>query len=517
MYSVSLAFAVALVIAWLLVPWVRQRASNWGAVDDSARARKVHEGLIPRMGGLAIATGFFAALLFLLAVETSVAQLFASDIKRIAGVFGGGVLVLALGIYDDLRGADAKKKLLVQTIAALMLCALGFTFTHIAVPWGVNVEIGLWGIPLTVVWVVGITNAVNLIDGLDGLAAGVSLFALVTMTAVGFVTGNMVGCLLTATLAGAVAGFLFHNYHPATIFMGDTGSLFIGFVVAATGLMTSTKSSTTVALLVPVLALGLPVMDTVLAAARRVLRGRSPFSPDKEHIHHRLLQLGLTHRRAVLHMWGFCVVACLTGLATTWANGTTLVWILLLFGAFAFLFGRRLGYVSWSYWAVHFEEGRASRRSLADRKAAMRQFLQELQYADNAEVMVELLGGVHALQDYDAAWLDVYRAPKDRPRGLSSEQRDVLETFTWHRLTDDGASESADGAPLDVTFELRSPQSAHGRIRYRYLDGRRQLSIEDESLMIALHAALLPGLRRIQAEVDADHGGSRDVAEARSA
>ena len=243
MISISVAFLLSLVVAAFATPWVRQRALNWGAVDDPARARKVHTAVIPRLGGLAIAGGFFAALLTLLAFETGVARIFSEDVNRVIGLFGGAVAMLALGVYDDLLGANAKKKLLVQIASALGLCALGFGFERISWPWGGTLEIGILGVPLTVFWVVGITNAINLIDGLDGLAAGVSLFAVITMCVVAVASGQVVGALITAALAGALVGFLFHNFHPATIFMGDTGSLFLGFVVAATGLMTSSKST----------------------------------------------------------------------------------------------------------------------------------------------------------------------------------------------------------------------------------------------------------------------------------
>ena len=515
MFSVAVAFLIALAISVTSTPWVRRRAINWGAVDDPNRARKVHESATPRMGGLAIAAGFFGALFVLLAVETSVAQLFASNIRRITAVVGGGVLMLALGIYDDLVGANAPKKLVVQIAAALMMCALGFGISHIALPWGGNLNVGVVGIPITVLWVVGITNAVNLIDGLDGLAAGVSLFALVTMCAVGLVIGNFEGVLLTAALAGAVAGFLFHNFHPATIFMGDTGSLFIGFMVAATGLMTSTKSSTTVALLAPILALGLPVADTLLAMTRRVVRGRSPFSPDKDHIHHRLLELGSSHRKAVLKLWGFCLVACLVAMTMVVSNGPTTLLILILFASFAMLIGHRLGYFSRSYWVLLADSRRNDRQAQLERRQAIDGLLRQLRYVDTVEAVSELLGGVHGLHDYDMARLELFPGPARGAR--SAAPTPAACTLEWRRpVFEEGSAdrqgefEPNESPPLEVSFEFKSGHATHGRMSYRYDDGRQQLDVDDEALMERLHRALVRGVKRLQIDRLAPESVERD-------
>ena len=495
MFTIAFAFAIAFVVSLIAVPWVRRRAFHWGATDDSARARKVHRGVIPRLGGLAIAGGFFAAVVAMLAVETSVAQLFGDDVKRLVALFGGGIAMLALGVYDDLVGANAKQKFIVQVGAAILLCVLGFDIEHIALPWRDArdaLHVGMWGVPLTVLWVVGITNAVNLIDGLDGLAAGVSLFALVALGVVAMVMGNVVGGFLVAALAGGVAGFLVHNFPPATIFMGDTGSLFIGFMLAATGLMTSMKSSATAALLIPILALVLPLIDTTLATVRRLVRGRSPFTPDMEHIHHRLLSFGLTHRRAVLELWAFCAVACVAAICMVLTHGTAPVVILVGFLAIAVLLGRLLGYFRVSYWLRHFRDGRTERRSFRGRKLALADVLSELRRTSDPVSAFDLLSAVHVLHAYDSMSLEVYPTPEpgDTP---------PAECLEWRR--EDGEAPSPDDS-LEVVFELVPNRLGAVRVIYRYGDGRRQLEVDDELLMKMLHEELARGLARWRVDDD---------------
>lgn len=483
MVSITIAFLIAVAVTALSTPWIRQRAINWGAVDDPARARKIHTTVIPRLGGLAIAGGFFAALLVLLAVETEVATIFSEDIRRVIGLFGGGVAMLALGVYDDLRGANAKQKFMVQVGAALLVIALGFSFERVALPWGGELYLGLFGVPLAVLWIVGITNAINLIDGLDGLAAGVVMFAVLTMCAVSLVTGQVVAGLVTGALAGALVGFLFHNFHPATIFMGDTGSLFIGFVVAATGLMTSSKSSTAVALLIPIVALGLPILDTTLATFRRLLRGRSPFDADQEHIHHKLLALGLSHRSTVLVLWGFCIIACLTAGAMVLTKGTTPVAVLAGFLLLALVLGHSLGYLRLSTLGALFQEGQANQRKNRLRRLKMQAILKRLDGVNEAAGAFDALRPFHALQSYTAAHLEIYGvAPVPGP--TASRQR-----FTWSRRDVDDDSHAV-SSPLEVWFDLSTKTQTIGRMGYVYRDGRQRLTVEDELLMERLHQGL---------------------------
>jgi UDP-GlcNAc:undecaprenyl-phosphate GlcNAc-1-phosphate transferase len=217
-------------------------------------------------------------------------------------------LILALGIYDDIKGANAGKKLTVQTIAALILFFFGFEIQTISNPFGSPIHLGWLSLPATVFWLVGLSNAFNLIDGIDGLASGVAFFATSALLAVALFLGNILPSLFTAALAGATLGFLRYNFNPAKIFMGDSGSLFLGFTIAAISIHGSAKAHAAVAILIPIVALGLPIMDTLLAIGRRVYRGLPIPTADREHIHHKLIKYGFSHRRAALILYSFCVV-----------------------------------------------------------------------------------------------------------------------------------------------------------------------------------------------------------------
>lgn len=342
MKSILWAMVIAVVAVAALTPLVRRLALRLGAVDHPG-GRHVHQRTIPRLGGLAIAVAFFTPLLLLYRFDAKIAGVLAGESGRVVGLVGGGVAMCAIGVADDTRGIRAMYKLLAQIIVALFAFKCGFAIYSIYVPFLGDLAMGVFAAPITVLWIVGVVNAVNLIDGLDGLAAGVVFFAAVTNLLVAFLGGSTFIALLSAATAGAVFGFLFYNFNPARIFMGDSGSYFLGFVLAVTSLI-SQKASTAVSLLVPVVALGVPIFDTLFAMVRRILERRSVFSPDRGHIHHRLLDMGITHRRAVLIIYGFSVAftvaAVSISLGRSWEVGAAML------GASAVLIGlvRFVGY-----------------------------------------------------------------------------------------------------------------------------------------------------------------------------
>ncbi|WP_050727169.1 glycosyltransferase family 4 protein [Vulgatibacter incomptus] len=344
MRTAAVAFGLSLGIAAVLTPVIRQLALRWGFVDHVSSARKIHARPIPRLGGVAIVAAFFTPLLGLLVLESSTGRMFLADQSRALGLFIGGAAIAALGIYDDIRGANAWAKLCIQIPIALLMFQLGFRVEVIANPFGEPITLGWLALPITMMWIIGLINAVNLIDGLDGLAGGVALFAIGVTFIIAVARGQPLMVLFSAALAGAVLGFLFYNFNPATVFMGDTGSMFLGFVLATTSLQVNQKSSTTVALLIPIVALGLPIFDTSLAFSRRMLSGRSPFSADRGHVHHRLLDAGLSHRQAALVLYGCCMVLSVAALTLTVANNVVTAALLasLLVGAVSF--ARKLGY-----------------------------------------------------------------------------------------------------------------------------------------------------------------------------
>ena len=329
MKSVVAAFLMAMAITALLTPQVRRAALALGAIDEPA-ARRVHTRRVPRLGGVAIVAGFFLLLLALLALRTHAGLIFFATARITLGLTLGALLVVLAGLFDDLRGLGAKAKLAIQIAAATAAYAGGMRVEGIELPWIGAINLGWLAFPATVVWIVGIVNAMNLIDGLDGLAAGVAFFACLTNFTIASITGNLYILLITASLAGAVVGFLFYNFNPAKIFMGDSGSMFLGFVLASASLMGAgtQKSPTLIGIIVPVLALGLPITDMLMTIARRFLGRRSLFVADRGHIHHRLLDMGLTHRRSVLSLYllsiAFTIVALVTYFGRSWEIGFAL-------------------------------------------------------------------------------------------------------------------------------------------------------------------------------------------------
>jgi UDP-GlcNAc:undecaprenyl-phosphate GlcNAc-1-phosphate transferase len=298
-YSLILALA-SLAITLALTPLVMVLARRFGAVDRPG-PRRVHREPVPTLGGLAMVVAVLGVAWGARLLPGPARVL---DLVPLIGITVATVPVLALGILDDLRGTSPWIKLLCQGAAAVVLFRFGIGVPLLSNPFGeASLETGPFNLPLTVVWVVMVMNAINLIDGLDGLAAGVVFIASATLWWVGRSHGNFYVLFLTSTMIGTTLGFLRYNFPPARVFMGDTGSQFLGLVLAAASLLDNRKVTATVSLLFPLVALAVPLADSAIAFARRLFHGQPVFGADSEHIHHRLLRLGLSQRDAVLVLW----------------------------------------------------------------------------------------------------------------------------------------------------------------------------------------------------------------------
>ena len=256
----------------------------------------------------------------------------------------GGTLIVALGLVDDYTNLPAKVKLVGQIVAAAVL-VIGFDvrIDFITDPFGDYLFFEWLAIPATLFWIVGLTNTVNLIDGLDGLAAGVATIASVTIFLVALQQGIMLVAVFTAAIAGAALGFLYYNFNPARIFMGDSGSMFLGYMLAGISVIGAVKSAATIALIVPILALGLPILDTTFAIVRRYRGGVPIFKPDKGHLHHRLLDLGFTQRQAVLLMYVISALLGLSAVALTEVSGQFAILIVCVVVAVVLLGAKKIG------------------------------------------------------------------------------------------------------------------------------------------------------------------------------
>ncbi|MBR0040732.1 MAG: undecaprenyl/decaprenyl-phosphate alpha-N-acetylglucosaminyl 1-phosphate transferase [Oscillospiraceae bacterium] len=296
------ALVVAALCAWGVTPSAESLALRLHALDLPGERRRVHSRAVPRLGGLAIFTGFFASALC-----------FCAPGPALAGVLRGAVLIALMGAADDCFSLRSPLKLAVQLVAALTAFRAGARISSLTVPGPSRfVPVGELSLPLTVLWMCACTNAMNLIDGLDGLAAGVAAIGALCMLLVAAAVSEGEIAVLLAALAGACLGFLPYNRSPARIFMGDTGSQLLGYLLGAASMLGMFKSHALLTFFVPLLALGLPLLDTAFAFTRRALRGQNPLHADRGHIHHRLLDMGLSPRNAVRLL---CSVSAALGLA----------------------------------------------------------------------------------------------------------------------------------------------------------------------------------------------------------
>jgi len=348
-FPLSIVFIVALIVSLLSTRRTRTLAIKY-AVGSFPDERMVHTGFVPRMGGVGIISGFFIASIAALLWP---GDIFASGWEH-AGILTGALMMAALGIYDDLNGMNATQKFSGQFLAATVVILSGCSISFLHNPFGSDIELGLLSIPLTYLWLIGVTNAVNLLDGLDGLAAGVSAIAAAVMAFIAALSGAWIIVVLCVALIGGLLGFLRFNYHPASIFMGDTGSLFLGFILASLSLKAFEMTAHNVTLLLPLLILAVPIGDTAVAFFRRLNRGSHPFKPDKDHLHHRLLYLGLSHRQAVHIIYGLSVMYGLTAVLIALNAeliGFVLLLVCLIFSALGL---KRLGYLEAKRFRTHY-------------------------------------------------------------------------------------------------------------------------------------------------------------------
>jgi UDP-GlcNAc:undecaprenyl-phosphate GlcNAc-1-phosphate transferase len=303
----------SLVLALLATPVVIWLARRIGAVDRPG-VRSIHKRPTPRIGGVAIFLSAVALIVAVPFVDNNVGGAFRSVWLQLATLLGCSAMIFVVGLIDDLKGLPARVKLLAEVVGAILLCIVGVRITNIELTSQWVLPLGGWGCLLTILWVVGVTNAVNLSDGLDGLAAGVSAIACGVIAIFAIHSGDPIMAVFMLALLGSLCGFLVFNFNPARIFMGDCGSLFLGFTIASASVMCMTKSAAIVGLALPALALGIPIFDTLFCMLRRFLERRSMFAPDRSHFHHKLLDLGLQQKHAVMTIYGATLLAAGMGL-----------------------------------------------------------------------------------------------------------------------------------------------------------------------------------------------------------
>jgi len=317
--SVFIIASVTLIACVILVPVVKKIAEHIGAIDVP-NARKVHTKPTPLIGGLAIFLSFLIGFI-----------LFCEPSDQMNSILIGGMIIILLGIFDDIKPIKARYKFLVQIIAAAIVVFYGQIYIYNITALGWHVTFGIWGYPLAILFIVAAINAINFIDGLDGLAAGTSTIYFTTIAIIAYVLNRHGGLDITLSfiMLGATLGFLIYNFNPASIFMGDTGSTFLGYMIAVIALL-GFKAATLTSLIVPILILFLPIIDTLLAILRRMIKGENIGAPDKEHVHHQLLKLNKSTKKTVLIMYGISILC--SSISIFYALGDNQLAIILYIG-----------------------------------------------------------------------------------------------------------------------------------------------------------------------------------------
>ena len=330
--KIGIAAVVALTLSFAATPAVKLLARRIGAIDVPGDARRLHKSPIPRLGGLAIFIGFLLSVVLMADID-----------RQVQGVLIGAVVVVIIGFIDDIVALSALVKFVVQILAALIAIYHGVVIEVFSNPFIFSpnefMPLGFFSIPVTVVWIVAITNSVNLIDGLDGLAVGVSAISSIVMLVIALMVSDPNVAVIMAALTGACLGFMPYNFNPAKIFMGDTGALLLGYVLATVSIIGLFKFYAMVSFAVPFLVLALPLFDTSFAFLRRLLKGRNPMRADRGHFHHRLLDIGLSQKQAVAVLYavsGFLGLAAVV--ITTSGEIRALILVIAVIVAAAFVY-----------------------------------------------------------------------------------------------------------------------------------------------------------------------------------
>lgn len=485
-------FASSLLISFVATKLVRDFANRKGWVSAPQHPRHLHTRPLPRLGGVAIALSFLVAIVLGLGVQQLLhPETSPSALHPLLTILPPALLVFLLGIYDDLRTAGPYLKFGVQAVAGGMLFAGGLRISDIPLLFGAHQFSWFVGLPLTIFWVMAITNAFNLIDGLDGLAAGSALFSTMVMFVVAALGSISLVSLVTLALAGAILGFLRYNFNPATIFLGDCGSLFVGFLLSALSLQGAQKAPTLIAVAIPLVSFGLPILETVLSIARRFISGRPVFTADREHIHHKLLEHGWSHRQVVIILYGVSAVFALLSLFLLWPTGSTLGLVLAVLGTGIWLGVQHLGYLEFG------ELRRVAQRTIEQRhifinNLAVRRAVEELKVAENLPQIHRILTAAFDTNDFDA--FELHPNPPFGTHGLHVVENGDPK-ISWKKA---GALVTAEFENAwSLTLDLVSTGNRHcGRIMIFRHYSSRDLQLDINLLTSGFATTLADALQR---------------------
>jgi UDP-GlcNAc:undecaprenyl-phosphate GlcNAc-1-phosphate transferase len=476
------SFAAALLLSLVLTRCIRDTAMRRGWVAAPS-SHHIHRRPMPRLGGVAIFISFVTVTSLLTATSHEVWPGFAP--RTLAWLLIPGAMVFLLGLYDDIYSARPSLKFAVQALAASLLFFGGVGRFNLPAILGLP---GLeWlALPLTILWVLWITNAFNLIDGLDGLAAGSTLFSTLTLFAVSCISGNQGVTLLALTLAGAIIGFLRFNFNPASIFLGDCGSMFLGFTLSALALTGSQKTPTTIAVAIPVVSFGLPILETALSVVRRYLSGQPLFTADRDHIHHKLMKRGLTHRQVVILLYGVSALCGLLSLCLLYPGGVTMAIVLLVLSVCIWSGLRHLGYHEFH------ELGRTAHRAVEQKQVisnnvAIHRATERLADAKDFLHLCWILQDAFEANDFDGYYLRFATAPVKPHIGselwFPTPEHIDEQRFAWHRPTEGELTEELLLHSWTLTLELVTARKQRSGFFTLYRTHNDRPSIVDLNLL----------------------------------
>ncbi len=485
-------FLLSLLLSFLLTRRVRNCAVARGWVSAAPDDRHIHRQALPRLGGVAI----YAAFLISIALAFLAGFVFprlqnAISFSTLVAILAPATLIFALGVYDDLLSAGPYTKFVVQALAGALLFAGGLRILDIPVLFGERQFGWALSLSITIFWVIGITNAFNLIDGLDGLAAGSGLFSTLVVFVVAVFSHSTLVSLLTISLAGAILGFLRFNFNPATIFLGDCGSLFIGFMLSALAIEGAQKAPTVIAVAIPVVSFGLPILETALSVLRRLISGRPIFTADREHIHHKLLQRGLSHRQVVIVLYAVSALFALLSLFLLWPSGSTLGLVLAVLGTGIWFGVQHLNYLEFG------ELARVAQRTLEQRSIfindlSIRRATEELKGARDYPQILRILETGFSSNDFDGFELAV-AAPANT---AATELACFPATFRWSKPGRGKLSQQWCAWHIDLDL-VTSGNHARGCFRIYRLYSDRPLLLDINLLTTVFPVALADALERV--------------------
>jgi UDP-GlcNAc:undecaprenyl-phosphate GlcNAc-1-phosphate transferase len=470
-------FSIALFSSLVLTPIIRRLCVRLRWLDVPHDERRVHSRAVPRVGGLAILPPVLIALFSLPLVDNLVTQSLLRERQQLLMIFVPAMLVLLLGLYDDIRGTDARIKFLALAVAATTFYALGGRIENLSLPLYGSIHLPLVVSYLaTLLWIVGVTNAFNLIDGVDGLAAGAGLFASLVVLVVSLMLGHPHVTAVALVLSGALIGFLRYNFNPASIFLGDSGSLFVGFTLAALSLQGAQKASTAVAIAIPLMAFAVPVIDTGFSMARRFLSGKPIFQGDREHVHHMLLARGWSQRRVVFVLYGICAALGLISLLFINESSRLTGLILIVVGSAIVLAVGRLRYHEVDEVKASLRRNLGERRERAANHLRIRRASRTMSKANTlgqllsaVREMLELGEFVHATVllgrggDVEGAERALARENGNRER-LGVELRNGMICWAWERGDFNAADVLGSGRFWTLRLPLSTAQAGWGYI-----------------------------------------------------